>query len=244
MGPWLVYAALFNGAAVGLYTGSPLDRKFGEFVEAANTNVLGLVPSIARSWRGTGCMNGLNWKKSVRCFTSTGEASSPEDYLWLMSCGGYCPIIEYCGGTEIGGAFISGSMIQPQSPGTFTTPVMGSQPVILVDNTDSQEVLENSSSGMWTAIDIEPCSRLERKLNIPPGGIMGELALRVPMFGSSQRLLNADHHSIYFHGMPNGLRRHGDMMQILPGGFCRAAGRCDDTFNIGGMQCFTFICQS
>lgn len=36
--------------------GSPLARPFGVFVERAQVNVLGLVPSIAKAWRATGCM--------------------------------------------------------------------------------------------------------------------------------------------------------------------------------------------
>lgn len=37
----------------------------------------------------------------------------------------YKPIMEYCGGTEIGGGFVSGSFLQPQSLATFSTPAMG-----------------------------------------------------------------------------------------------------------------------
>mmetsp|Transcript_17524 Transcript_17524/g.48917 ORF Transcript_17524/g.48917 Transcript_17524/m.48917 type:complete len:222 (-) Transcript_17524:972-1637(-) len=44
MGPWLIFAALLNGAAVGLYQGSPLERGFGEFVASARITMLGLVP--------------------------------------------------------------------------------------------------------------------------------------------------------------------------------------------------------
>jgi hypothetical protein len=35
----------------------------------------------------------LDWQ-CVRCIASTGEASSPEDSLWLMSQAGYKPVIE------------------------------------------------------------------------------------------------------------------------------------------------------
>lgn len=38
-------------------------------------------------------VQGLDWQ-CVRCFASTGEASSPEDSLWLMSQAGYKPVIE------------------------------------------------------------------------------------------------------------------------------------------------------
>ena len=57
---------------------------------------------------------GLEWG-ALRCFSSTGEASSPEDYHWLVARGGYKPVMEYCGGTEIGGGFLSGTLLQPQA---------------------------------------------------------------------------------------------------------------------------------
>ncbi len=48
--------------------------------------------------------------------------------LWLMSrVQGYCPVIEYCGGTEIGGSFLSSTLLQPNCPSMFSSPVLGSQ---------------------------------------------------------------------------------------------------------------------
>lgn len=38
----------------------------------------------------------------------------------------------YVAGTEIGGAFLSGSMVQPQAPSCFSTPVMGCWPFLLL----------------------------------------------------------------------------------------------------------------
>jgi len=61
-----------------------LGREFGKFVAAARVNVLGLVPSIVKAWRLSGCMEGLHWPE-MKVFSSTGEASSPEDMHWLMS---------------------------------------------------------------------------------------------------------------------------------------------------------------
>ena len=50
--------------------------------------------------------------------------------------------------------------------------------------------------------------------------------------GLSTRLLNREHHEVYYDGMPKGprgqlLRRHGDEMQRLSNGYYRALGRCD-----------------
>jgi acetyl-CoA synthetase len=122
------------------------------------------------------------------------------------------PILEYCGGTEIGGGYVCGSMLQPASPGMFTTPALGLDFVVL--DGDSKPV---------------------------PAGGTGEAFLVPPSIGLSQTLLNADHHEVYYAGCPPGpagepLRRHGDAMQRLPGGAFRARGRVDDTMNLGGIK--------
>ena len=102
MGPWLVYAALMNKATMALYYGAPTTRDFGQFVQDAGVTLLGLVPSLVSAWRSTGCLDGLDWS-GIRAFSSTGECSNPQDMLFLMSRALYKPVIEYCGGTEIGG---------------------------------------------------------------------------------------------------------------------------------------------
>jgi acyl-coenzyme A synthetase/AMP-(fatty) acid ligase len=155
MGPWLVYGALLNGAAAAVYHGAPGGADFCAFVAAARVTQLGLVPSIVRSWRaakGGGLLGppddeqdgaaGKNddppkapylpdWS-ALRCFSSTGEASSPDDYHWLASrVRGYRPVVEYCGGTEIGGGFLSGCLLQPQAAAAFSTPTLGAALVLL-----------------------------------------------------------------------------------------------------------------
>ena len=118
MGPWLLYAALLNGAAVALFHGSPTDRLFPKFVEQARVTMLGLVrrrpapparalaaparlvrrrrprpaaaqvPTMVNAWRLSKTVEGSDWGR-IRCFSSSGEASSPEAYHWLMATGGY-----------------------------------------------------------------------------------------------------------------------------------------------------------
>jgi acetyl-CoA synthetase len=69
-----------------------------------------------------------------------------------------------------------------------------------------------------------------------------------PLLGSSQRLLLRDHTETYYAGMPladgtsTPLRRHGDEVQALPGGYFRALGRCDDTMNLGGIKVGSSCC--
>ncbi|XP_016450829.2 hexanoyl-CoA synthase isoform X1 [Nicotiana tabacum] len=212
MGPWLVYASLLNGASIALYNGSPLDSGFAKFVQDAKVTMLGVIPSIVRTWKAKNSPDGFDWS-TIRCFGSTGEASSVDEYLWLMGRAEYKPIIEYCGGTEIGGSFVSGSLLQPQSLAAFSTAVMGCSLHILGDD------------GLPIPSDV-------------PG--TGELALGPLMFGASSTLLNADHNEIYFKGMPvlNGkvLRRHGDVFERTSKGYYHAHGRADDTMNLGGIK--------
>ncbi|KAK8560064.1 hypothetical protein V6N13_061319 [Hibiscus sabdariffa] len=212
MGPWLVYASLLNGASMALYNGSPLGAGFAKFVQDAKVTMLGVVPSIVRTWKSTNCIAGNDWSY-IRCFSSTGEASNVDEYLWLMGRACYKPVIEYCGGTEIGGGFVSGSFLQPQSLAAFSTPVMGCRLFILGD--DGHPIPEDA-----------------------PG--TGELALGPLMFGSSSTLLNGSHYDVYFKGMAtwNGLvlRRHGDVFERTSRGYYRAHGRADDAMNIGGIK--------
>nr|CAD1826672.1 unnamed protein product [Ananas comosus var. bracteatus] len=212
MGPWLVYASLLNGASMALYNGSPLGSGFAKFVQDAKVTMLGVVPSIVRAWKNTNCTGGLDWS-TIRCFGSTGEASSVDEYLWLMGRANYKPVIEYCGGTEIGGGFITGSLLQPQVLSAFSTPAMGCSLFIL--DSDGKPLPPNKAG-------------------------IGELALDPTMFGASTTLLNANHYDVYFAGMPvwNGkvLRRHGDEFERTAGGYYRAHGRADDTMNLGGIK--------
>ncbi len=211
MGPWLIYASLINGAALALYEGAPVGGGFARFVESAGVTMLGVIPSLVRAWRRGGLSKTRNWS-AIRLFSSTGEPSNPRDYRWLMGLAGGVPVIEYCGGTEIGGGYITGTVMQGASPSTFTTPTLGLDICILDEQ--GKPVGENES---------------------------GEVFLVPPSIGLSQDLLNADHHQIYFADCPTGpggerLRRHGDQIERLPGGGYRAGGRADDTMNIGGIK--------
>ena len=208
MGPWLIYASLINRAAMAIYYGSPTGGEFGRFVQDAKVTMLGVVPSLVRVWRDTRCMKGLDWS-AIKGFSSTGECSETDDMLYLMALAGYRPIIEYCGGTEIGGGYITGTMVQPSSPATFSTPALGLDLVILDE--DGHEADQ------------------------------GELFIVPPSIGLSQKLLNRDHQEVYFEGTPRGpsgqtLRRHGDHMERLGGGYLRAHGRVDDTMNLSGIK--------
>ena len=206
MGPWLIFATMINGGTTGLYEDAPTNAAFGKFVQDAETTMLGVVPALVRHWKQTSCMESLDWS-SIRCISSTGEASNEEDMIYLSALAGFRPVIEYCGGTEIGGGYISSTIIEPNVPAAFSTTAIGSRFVILDD-------------------DGQPTDE-------------GELYLVPPTIGLSQKLLNRDHFETYYAEVPKNdlpLRRHGDRMQKLAGGYFRACGRVDDTMNPGGIK--------
>jgi acetyl-CoA synthetase len=208
MGPWLVFASLLNRAALGLYHGAPTGRGFGLFVQNSRATMLGVVPSLVKGWRSKGCMEGLDWS-AIKVFSSTGECSHRGDMRWLMEQGGWKPVIEYCGGTEIGGAYITGTIARPCVPGAFNTPALGLDFVIL-DQTGS------------------PAERGELFV-VPPSIGLSTALLNQDHF----RVYFADTPA-----GPGGetLRRHGDQVEKLAGGGWRALGRVDDTMNLGGIK--------
>ncbi|MFH7030604.1 MAG: AMP-binding protein [Heteroscytonema crispum UTEX LB 1556] len=216
MGPWLIYASLINQAAIALYYGMPVTRNYGEFIQNAYVNMLGVVPSLVSTWKATACMHGLNWS-AIKAFSSTGECSNPQDMLYLMSLAGYKPVIEYCGGTEIGGSYITGTLVQPCAPGTFTTPALGLDLIIL----DADE---------------NPANKGEVFIIPPSIGLSTELLNKdhhQVYFANSPPLPPSPPLPI---PLPPTLRRHGDQMERLPNGYYRAHGRVDDTMNLGGIK--------
>ncbi len=227
MGPWLIFATLINKATMALYYGAPTDNRFGKFVEAAGINMLGLVPSMVKRWLETDCMKGLNWS-SIKVYSSTGESSNPQDYLWLMAKAGYKPVIEYCGGTEIGGGYFTGTVVQPASPATFSTPALGLDLVIIDENerpADKGEVfLIPPSIGLSNSLLNKNHYKTyyEGTPNCDPS-----------LLGSLGKPIKDQTAGI---GYAPILRRHGDEVSHISDTFYRAEGRADDTMNIGGIK--------
>ena len=207
MGPWLVFAALINKASIALYYGAPLDEGFGRFVEEAGVNMLGVVPSIVRHWKNSGCMEKLNWEK-INCFSSTGEVSNPEEMEYLMQLAGGKPVIEYCGGTEIGGGYVTSTVVQPNIASTFSSQALGGEFILLNE--------ENQLT-----------DRGEMFLIPPVLGLSNSLLNR-----DHHEVYFKD--TPKYKG--NILRRHGDELERLENGYYRVLGRVDDAMNLGGIK--------
>jgi len=207
MGPWLVFATLINKATIALYYGAPMGEEFGKFVQNAKITMLGVIPSFVKYWKSSKCMEKYNWN-TIKCFSSTGEVSNPEEMKYLMQLANNKPVIEYCGGTEIGGGYVTSSIVQPNFASTFSTQALGGNFVLLDEN--------HQKSTKGEVFIIPPIMGLSTKLlNRNHFKVYYE---NTPAFEGKV------------------LRRHGDQMEELPNGYYQAQGRVDDAMNLGGIK--------
>jgi len=207
MGPWLVFASLINKATIALYYGPPMGEDFGKFVQNAHVTMLGVIPSFVKYWKSTKCMEQYNWD-NIKCFSSTGEVSNPTEMEYLMQLANNKPVIEYCGGTEIGGGYVTSTVVQPNIASTFSTQALGGEFVLL---NDSNEV---STKG--------------ELFLIPP--IMG---LSTSLINRNHFDVYYKDTPTYKGKL---LRRHGDALEQLENGYYKAQGRVDDAMNLGGIK--------
>lgn len=208
MGVWTLYAAFINHATLALYPDNPKHREFGKFVQNAQVTLLGVNPTLVRAWHQSDCMAGLNWRSITR-FSSTGECANIDDMFYLMSLAGYKPVIEYCGGTEIGGAYISGTMIHPSAPAAFNVPTLGIN---------------------FEILDEEQQPALEGEVALIPPSI----GLSTELLHKNHHQVYYARMPHYKNLIP--MRRHGDQIKKYAHGFYRILGRSDDAMNLSGIK--------
>jgi acetyl-CoA synthetase len=202
-----VFSALINKATIALYNGSPTEENFGKFVEETRVTMLGVIPSFVKSWKSSRYMEKYNWN-SIKCYSSTGEVSNPDEMEYLMRLANNKPIIEYCGGTEIGGGYVTGTVVQENIPSTFSSQALGSEFVLLDEN--------NNETNKGEVFLIPPILGISNKL------------LNKDHFNVYYKDT-----PIYKGKL---LRRHGDQLEQLENGYYKAHGRVDDAMNLGGIK--------
>ena len=207
MGPWLIFASLINKGSIALFYGAPMGSEFGAFVQDAKVNMLGVVPSIVRQWKNSGTMKAFDWSR-IKCFSSTGEASNPEEMNYLMQLADNKPVIEYCGGTEIGGGYVTSTVVQPNIASTFSTQALGGEFILLDEN--------NQVSNKGEMFLIPPIMGLSNSL-------LNRDHYKVYYEGNPK-----------YKGQV--LRKHGDELMELENGYYKAQGRADDAMNLGGIK--------
>ncbi len=212
VGPILAFGATMIGASFVLADGAPdypNPTRMWSLIEKYRATFLGIAPTLIRSFmHGAGI--GKSDLSSLRVCVSTGEAWTPDAWWWtfenVLSC--KAPIINYAGGTEIGGGILSGSFIRPMKPCAFSGPIPGM-------GADIVDVQGNS---------VGP-------------GVVGELVLRKPSIGLSRGLWNDRDRYLdsYWRDIP-GVWRQGDWAVRDSEGFWYILGRSDDTLKIAGKR--------
>jgi acetyl-CoA synthetase len=207
MGPWLVFAALINKATIALYYGAPMGEDFGKFVQNAKVSMLGVIPSFVKYWKSTQCMEKFDWN-AIKCLSSTGEVSNPIEMEYLMQLANNKPVIEYCGGTEIGGGYVTSTVVQANIASAFSTQALGGEFVLLDEN--------GNKSTKGELFLIPPIMGLSNRL------------LNRNHFNVYYKDTPTYEGKL--------LRRHGDQLEQLENGYYKAQGRVDDAMNLGGIK--------
>lgn len=213
MGPWEILGTLTLGAGMVLFEGVPdfpRPDRLWEMVQRHAVTHLGVAPTVVRALRE----HGADWVakhdlSSLRVLGSSGEAWNPEPYLWFARevGGSRCPIVNYSGGTEIGGGIVGCTMLHPLEPCSFSVPILG---------IDADVVDEHGA---------------------PVRGAVGELVVKRPWPGMTQGFWRdpARYEETYWSRFP-GVWLHGDWARIDERGSWFIEGRSDDTIKIAGKR--------
>ena len=214
VGPILVAGPTMLGGTIVIAEGAPDYPQKGRIwrlVQDFRVTFLGIAPTIARALMQYGPAEVEKYDlTSLRIMASTGEPWNPDSWLWLFHTVGKSrlPIINYSGGTEIGGGIVTGTVLHPLKPCSFA----GSCPGMAADVVDEKG---------------DPC---------PPGQV-GELVLRAPSMGLTRGLWKDPQRYLesYWNTIP-GLWVHGDFASIDADGFWYVHGRSDDTIKVAGKR--------
>lgn len=152
---------------------------------------------------------------------------------------GYRPVIEYCGGTEIGGGYITGTVVQPAVPSAFTTASLGLDFIILDENgkpADNGELfLIPPSIGLSTTLLNKDHHKIYFS-DSPPCPSKAKGATGVLLSEEAKEFLGDKTSKVSKTFEAPILRSHGDQVEKIPGNYFRALGRADDTMNLGGIK--------
>ncbi len=214
MGPWAISGALLRGARLVLYEGAPdfpgPDRVWSMVARHRITH-LGLSPTVIRALMAHGEEPvRAHDRSSLRVLGSTGEPWNPDPWWWYFRVvgDGRCPIVNYSGGTEVSGGIVSGNVMGPIKPASFSGPCIG------------------------TAADVVD------EQGRPIRGAVGELVIRAPMPGMTRgfwRDEDGRYEATYWSRFP-GTWVHGDWATIDSDGFWYIQGRSDDTLKVAGKR--------
>jgi acetyl-CoA synthetase len=222
MGPFLVLGALGLGATIVLFEGAPdypgPDRLWKTCASHRVTH-LGIAPTAIRALMAYGDDPPRAYDlSSLRILGSSGEPWNTAPWEWFLTRigGGRLPIINYSGGTEIGGGIVGCFPTMPLVPNSFHGPTPGVGAARFGDD------------------------------GKPVRGEVGELVVLEPWPGMTQSFWGGDaarrdderYLATYWERRPD-VWVHGDWCEIRREGereYWFIRGRSDDTINVAGKR--------
>ncbi|HEX4256585.1 MAG TPA: AMP-binding protein [Streptosporangiaceae bacterium] len=216
VGPLLIMGGLQLGATIVLTEGVPDHPTPARLWQIAARNAVtlqGIAPTAARTIKAAGTINGGDGPPpglgSLRAFASTGEAWDEPTWRWLFEEVGQSrrPIINYSGGTEVGGGILNSYPFLPMDPASFNGPLPGMDVAVL--DQEGRPVV--GEVGELTV------------LNTWPG-------MTHAFWQDRQRYLET------YWSRWEGVWLHGDLASVDAHGSWRVHGRSDDTIKISGRR--------
>ncbi|MGV9711472.1 AMP-binding protein [Gordonia sp. NPDC003424] len=211
VGPMLMTGPLQLGATIVMIEGLPTypsPTRMWDVVNRNGVTVQGIAPTAARALRAAGD-EAIVDVPTLKSFVSTGEAWDDPTWWWLFDDFGSKrrAIINYSGGTEVGGGLLVGYPCFPAAAAAFNGPLPGIDTAVLDDN--------------GTAIV----------------GEIGELAVRNTFPGMTHSFWgDHDRYLATYWQRFDGVWIHGDLASVDANGMWRIHGRSDDTLKLSGRR--------
>jgi acetyl-CoA synthetase len=212
MGPLSVMGVHANGGTLLLYEGAPdtpgPDRVW-RLAERHRLDVLGVSPTLIRALKAAAPPPSGIDLRSVRIFGASGEPWDEDAYRWLtLTVGeGKRPLINFSGGTEVGGAFLAPYPVEPLKVCSLGGPSLG--------------------------MDVDVFDPQGRSLR---DGV-GELVCRQPWPAMTRGVYRDPERYIEsYWSMYPGVWRHGDWARADSDGQWFLLGRSDEALNVAGKR--------
>ena len=214
VGPKIIVGGTLVGATLILTDGAPDYPDTGRIWRLCadhGATMLGIAPTVVRTQMTHGAESVARHDlSSLRLTISVGEPWNPEAWLWFFEhvCKRSIPILNYAGGTEVGGAILCGTLHDPLKPCAFGGSVPG----------HGADIVDESGE-------------------VVLAGEVGELVMRQTSIGLTRGLWGEPERYIesYWSRFPDSWV-HGDWVSRDEHGLWYIHGRSDDTIKIAGKR--------
>ncbi|MEV6895564.1 AMP-binding protein [Kribbella sp. NPDC051137] len=212
VGPLMIMGGLQLGATIVLTEGLPnypSPTRLFDIVTRNRVTLQGVAPTAIRAVAANSSDADFGDLSSLRAFVSTGEAWDEPTWWWLFEQvgGSRRPIINYSGGTEVGGGLLVGYPFLPMEAAAFNGPLPGIDAAVL------------DAAGQ------------------PIVGDVGELAVLNTFPGMTHAFWQDEERYLETYWKTwDGIWHHGDLASVDARGTWRIHGRSDDTIKVSGRR--------